>query len=98
MIAGKQDSDTEKIAQIKTVLRKLCPDIGFLGEVDASGQLILCGKDIATLRNDLDALKMLESILELNIMKTRAILSIKEKDEKTMMENDGRGEKLCAIA
>lgn len=97
MIAGKQESDTEKMGQIKTVLRKLCPDIGFLEEDGASGQLILCGKDITSLQNDLDALKMFESILVLNIMKTRAILSIKEKDGKTMMQNEGRGEKLCAI-
>ncbi|MFZ2970352.1 MAG: hypothetical protein WA063_04345 [Minisyncoccia bacterium] len=96
MIAGKLEKDSEKIAKIKAVLRKLHPDIGFIKIDDHECELQLSGKNIAALGEDIETLKTIENILLMNKFGTSAFLEIKER--AIAAESGRRSDKICVIA
>ncbi len=96
MISGRAENDSEKIAKIKAVLRKLHPDIGFIKIDDHECELQLSGKNIAALGEDIETLKTIENILLMNKFGTSAILEIKER--AIAAESGRRSDKICVIA
>jgi len=93
MIAG---IDGNEIDEIKSVIREICPDMGFCGEDKAMPtSFVVTGNGISRLIEVLQVLSRIELVETVNKYGTRGIVKIAEKQESRL---EREGEMLCATA
>lgn len=99
MIAGRKPNEEEdiEIAEIKSVLREICPDIGFKDNGD-QGTLIVTGNSVAYIIEILRVLARLELMCVIGEYSTEAILTIYPEQKKETSEITKGDEKICVMA
>lgn len=100
MIAGRKPNEEEdmKIAEIKSVLREICPDIGFKSNGSFHGTLTVTGNSVAHLIEILQMLSRLELMCVIGEYGTEAMLTIYPEQKKGTSEITKGDETICVTA